>query len=59
VTLKSLRLREPGELIRARATPFSPCRAPFRCLVGEQLIVDAFARYRVIDPLKYYQTIGA
>ena len=28
-------------------------------LVGEQLIVDAFARYRVIDPLKYYQTVGA
>src|ERR1700727_1501012 len=27
-------------------------------LVGEQLIVDAFARYRVIDPLKYYQTVG-
>jgi hypothetical protein len=46
-------------LIRARATPFSPCRAPFRSLVGEQLIVDAFARYRVIDPLKYYQTVGA
>ena len=28
-------------------------------LVGEQLIVDAFARYRVLDPLKYYQTVGA
>jgi membrane protease subunit HflC len=28
-------------------------------LVGEQLIVDAFARYRVIDPLKYYQTVGS
>ena len=27
--------------------------------MGEQLIVDAFARYRVIDPLKYYQTVGA
>jgi modulator of FtsH protease HflC len=27
-------------------------------LVGEQLIVDAFARYRVMDPLKYYQTVG-
>ena len=23
------------------------------------VIVDAFARYRVIDPLKYYQTVGA
>jgi len=28
-------------------------------LVGEQLIVDAFARYRVMDPLKYYQTVGS
>jgi modulator of FtsH protease HflC len=27
-------------------------------LVGERLVVDAFARYRIIDPLKYYQTVG-
>ncbi len=26
---------------------------------GERLVVDAFARYRIVDPLKYYQTIGA
>jgi membrane protease subunit HflC len=26
---------------------------------GERLVVDAFARYRVSDPLKFYQTIGA
>jgi modulator of FtsH protease HflC len=25
---------------------------------GERLVVDAFARYRIIDPLKYYQTVG-
>ncbi len=25
---------------------------------GERLVVDAFARYRVVDPLKYYQTVG-
>jgi membrane protease subunit HflC len=25
---------------------------------GERLVVDAFARYRVIDPLKFYQTVG-
>jgi membrane protease subunit HflC len=24
----------------------------------KQLIVDAFARYRVVDPLKFYQTVG-
>ena len=26
--------------------------------VGERVVVDAFARYRIIDPLKYYQTVG-
>jgi membrane protease subunit HflC len=26
---------------------------------GERLVVDAFARYRIKDPLKFYQTIGA
>jgi membrane protease subunit HflC len=26
---------------------------------GERLVVDAFARYRVSDPLKFYQSIGA
>jgi len=26
---------------------------------GERLVVDAFARYRIIDPLKFYQTVGA
>jgi modulator of FtsH protease HflC len=25
---------------------------------GERLVVDAFARYRVVDPLKFYQTVG-
>jgi modulator of FtsH protease HflC len=25
---------------------------------GERLVVDAFARYRVTDPLKFYQTVG-
>jgi modulator of FtsH protease HflC len=25
---------------------------------GERLVVDAFARYRIIDPLRYYQTVG-
>jgi modulator of FtsH protease HflC len=27
-------------------------------LVGERLVVDAFARYRITDPLKFYQTVG-
>jgi membrane protease subunit HflC len=25
---------------------------------GERLVVDAFARYRIVDPLKNYQTVG-
>jgi membrane protease subunit HflC len=25
---------------------------------GERLVVDAFARYRIKDPLKFYQTVG-
>jgi modulator of FtsH protease HflC len=25
---------------------------------GEQVVVDAFARYRITDPLKFYQTVG-
>jgi membrane protease subunit HflC len=25
---------------------------------GERLVVDTFARYRITDPLKYYQTVG-
>jgi membrane protease subunit HflC len=27
-------------------------------LVGQQIDADAFARYRITDPLKYYQTVG-
>jgi len=26
--------------------------------VGERVVVDAFARYRITDPLKFYQTVG-
>jgi len=26
---------------------------------GERLVVDAFARYRITDPLKFYQTVGS
>ncbi len=27
-------------------------------LVGQQIDADAFARYRITDPLKFYQTVG-
>ena len=29
-----------------------------RAEVGERVVVDAFARYRIVDPLKFYQTVG-
>ena len=25
----------------------------------KRLVVDAFARYKIIDPLRYYQTLGS
>lgn len=33
---------------------------PEEAILGDQrrLIVDAFARFRIVDPLKYYQTVG-
>ncbi len=34
---------------------------PEEVILGDQrrLIVDSFTRYRIIDPLRYYQTVGA
>jgi len=32
--------------------------APGVAQAGERLVVDAFARYRITDPLKFYQTVG-
>ena len=31
---------------------------PALAQAGERLVVDAFARYRITDPLKFYQTVG-
>jgi len=31
---------------------------PGAAQAGERLVVDAFARYRIVDPLKFYQTVG-
>ena len=31
---------------------------PGAAQAGERLVVDAFARYRITDPLKFYQTVG-
>jgi modulator of FtsH protease HflC len=31
---------------------------PGAAQAGERLVVDAFARYRIADPLKFYQTVG-
>ena len=47
-----LDLETPAQEVIASAdqTPASPSR--------ERLVVDAFARYRIDDPLKFYQTVG-
>ncbi|HYQ06575.1 MAG TPA: protease modulator HflC, partial [Xanthobacteraceae bacterium] len=36
----------------------SDAGVPRAAQAGERLVVDAFARYRIIDPLKFYQTVG-
>jgi modulator of FtsH protease HflC len=35
-----------------------PTEARLAAQAGERLMVDAFARYRITDPLRFYQTIG-
>ena len=35
-----------------------PAEARLAAQAGERLMVDAFARYRITDPLRFYQTIG-
>ena len=35
-----------------------PAEARLAAQAGERLMVDAFARYRITDPLRFYQTVG-
>jgi len=43
---------------RDSANTAQPAEARLAAQAGERLMVDAFARYRITDPLRFYQTIG-
>jgi modulator of FtsH protease HflC len=44
---------------RSNANPVVPtAESNIGAQAGERLVVDAFARYRITDPLKFYQTVG-
>ncbi len=46
------------ELIAANQTDNSNIDSSLVAQAGERLVVDAFARYRITDPRKFYQTVG-
>jgi membrane protease subunit HflC len=46
------------EVIAANQDNNSNLDASLGAQAGERLVVDAFARYRITDPRKFYQTIG-
>jgi modulator of FtsH protease HflC len=46
------------EVIAANQNDNSNLDASLVAQAGERLVVDAFARYRITDPRKFYQTIG-
>lgn len=46
------------EVIAASQDNNSGVNAHLAAQAGERLVVDAFARYRITDPRKFYQTIG-
>jgi modulator of FtsH protease HflC len=46
------------EVIAASEDSSNPDTANIGAQAGERLVVDAFARYRITDPLRYYQTVG-
>jgi membrane protease subunit HflC len=46
------------EVIAANRDDNSNLDASLVAQAGERLVVDAFARYRITDPRKFYQTIG-
>ena len=46
------------EVIAANQPDKSNLDASLVAQAGERLVVDAFARYRITDPRKFYQTIG-
>jgi membrane protease subunit HflC len=54
-----LNIEQPAqEVIASSGDKSGPDAGAGAGQAGERLVVDAFARYRIIDPLKYYQTVG-
>jgi modulator of FtsH protease HflC len=53
-----LNIESPAQEVIASSQDRSNAGVPRAAQAGERLVVDAFARYRIIDPLKFYQTVG-
>jgi len=53
-----LNIESPAQEVIASSQDRSDAGVPRAAQAGERLVVDAFARYRIIDPLKFYQTVG-
>jgi len=53
-----LAIESPAQEVIASSQDRSDAGVPRAAQAGERLVVDAFARYRITDPLKFYQTVG-
>jgi modulator of FtsH protease HflC len=53
-----LAIESPAQEVIASSQDRSDAAIPRAAQAGERLVVDAFARYRITDPLKFYQTVG-
>ena len=53
-----LNIESPAQEVIASSQDRSDAGVPRAVQAGERLVVDAFARYRITDPLKFYQTVG-
>ena len=53
-----LAIELPAQEVIASSQDRSDAGVPRAAQAGERLVVDAFARYRITDPLKFYQTVG-
>jgi modulator of FtsH protease HflC len=53
-----LNIESPAQEVIASSQEKSSAGVARAVQAGERLVVDAFARYRITDPLKFYQTVG-
>jgi membrane protease subunit HflC len=53
-----LNVESPAQEVIASSQDKADATLAQAAQAGERLVVDAFARYRITDPLKFYQTIG-